>query len=119
MPSVQHTCHGLLQVSKYVLENQVAVIIASDYGAGWSSSAAVEHREALMFDQVLVQNLLNKDHEAFIARVKYLTGKDHTDLTHPVELVVHWIPSGVSFEICEHAGMERVRIFNQADYTVA
>ena len=101
-------------VAKLERDGNVAVIVSTGYGAGWSTWNE-ENQEAMAFDPDLAQAILDKDLEAAhrIASKKwpdaYLGGLDDG-------AVVEWVPKGTWFEITEYDGSESLRVLDQNEF---
>lgn len=100
-------------MDKLIKDGMVAVLVSPGYGAGWYSW---NRQEALLFDSILVQHVLDGDLDLAMERAKeicpdaYLGGGD--------QLVVEWIPVGAKFEIEEYDGFESLSLLKDKDYLV-
>lgn len=112
-------------VKKLERDGLVAVLVSPDYGAGWSSWANPEEREAMLFDPDIVQAVL--DHEAsgnktlMVRQIEQIVEiKRYQSYTGGLEqLRVVWIPKGVHFRVTEYDGSEGIELASQIIWDVA
>jgi hypothetical protein len=101
---------------KYIKDNKVAVIISPGYGSGWSTWAAPEYREYLIFDMELAKLILGgKQEEAKkIVKEKYPEVYVGSQV-----LTVTWVDCGEKFLIREYDGSESIEFFYGESYYAA
>ena len=121
--------------SKLVAEDgSVAVVLANDYGGGWSSSewnSSIKHQ--MMFDSRLARYVLSYEYTRIFARESEQVQKNiYMDLMNSIfpdnypgsfssftQLTVKFIPKGTLFRIKEYDGLESVVIFDPCNYFTA
>jgi hypothetical protein len=99
-------------VSRYVVEDRIAVLYSPGYGAGWTSWATDDQKEIMAFHPKLVRWVLDgkPDGEAGVkAILKELFG-DKTPFAGGWEgLTVEWVSPGTCFDIDEYDGYESIK----------
>lgn len=104
-------------MKRVIRDGMVAVLYSPGFGAGWSTWASREIREAVMFDPAMVGLVEQKkfeELEAFVA-LKY-PGLFTGGLKH---LQICWIPEGLQFRISEYDGSERIEFRDGVDWITA
>ena len=103
-------------MKKFIKDGKVGVVISLGYGAGWSSWS-YDYREELCMDSNIVEAVLNGELEK---------ARDYVEETYPdaytggySQLVVKWVPEGMSFEINEFDGHETLCTLGYQTYMVA
>lgn len=106
-----------MQFEKYINEDgKVAVLVSPGYGAGWSTWASSDEREAAKFDRRIVEQVLakNDDLERFVQQLGY------TSYTGGLSsLEIEWVAPGEPFYIHEYDGYEDIRWRDSDGWTVA
>jgi hypothetical protein len=94
-------------MKKLIKDGKVAVLISPAYGAGWSTWATHCDSDAMLFDPVIAQMILDGadgDDIESVARVRYpdefLAGID--------DLQVQWVQQGAEFKVDEYDGSETI-----------
>jgi len=102
-----------VKFKKLVRNGRVAVLYSPGFGAGWSTWADAEHREAMCFEAELVQAVLDGDNNkaAAIAKRKYKAYTGGSD-----DLRVEWLPVGAQFEVEEYNGSESIHVIGDRNY---
>lgn len=104
-------------MEKIEKDGNVAVLYSPGFGAGWSTWADYDKREALCMDARIVGPFVAGDKTGAVAAAVamfpdlYLGGAD--------QLEVIWIKKGSAFEIDEYDGSEGVHVIGDRDYFVA
>jgi hypothetical protein len=103
-------------------ENQVAILISANYGAGWYTANAT-HGDQLIKDSRIIRYKFDYDYRAQFSSLPdffrkelgitkvYLEGFDN--------LVVKFIPLNTVFRIVEYDGAESIEIYNPHMYMTA
>lgn len=114
-PGIEPFLKEVKMVDKLIIDGKVAVLVSHGYGAGWYSW---EGNEAMLFDPVLAQALLDGKSEDELIRIakkrypdNYLGGIDG--------LTVNWVPVGAEFRITEYDGSEGIRLASKESWLVA
>lgn len=109
MPKAYEKYHS----NQYSNEDKIAVIISPGYGAGWSTWAADEDKEAMVFDADLVTYVLNdqKEEALKLAKKKY-----PESYINRQELKIVWIDKNTSFRIVEYDGSERIEYLGNLEF---
>ena len=97
-------------VTKVIRDNKVAVIISSDYGAGWYSWHKNKDTN-LIFDPTLVKLVEEQNYREL---TKYVNSQ-YPDVYHGkniLQLKVEWVPIGSVFRIAEYDGAEFIEYLN-------
>lgn len=104
-------------MDRVIRDHQVAVLVSTSHGSGWSTWHE-ENREAMLFDPQLVDLVLAggqdwMDKVQVLAAIKYpgahLDGLD-------VGLQVQWVPEGCLFRVVEYDGAERIELRDRIDW---
>lgn len=110
-------------MDKTVRNNEVAVLISSDFGAGWSTWADEHYAESVLFDPWIVDVLLS---DQYSQQEKIQRIQSHCGIKYPgmylgalKYLVVVWVPQGTEFMISEHDGRESIEFKNQVNWITA
>jgi hypothetical protein len=92
----------------YTPQGEVALLISSGYGAGWSTWADPGEAEGLLFDARLVEKVLAGEHlsdpKGFRKFVRSLGYQSH--LGGAKGLYVVFLPKGTKFFVKEYDGFE-------------
>lgn len=101
-------------VDKYIRENgDVAVLISSGYGAGWSTWGSDDLAEAKIFDKELVEAVLDypTDPHGSLARRKEIADRkfpgEYQGGLEDIKKVA-WVKPGTKFWIDEYDGAESI-----------
>jgi hypothetical protein len=100
-------------MEKVIRDGNVAVIISSGYGAGWSTWHDGPNRETLAFHPKLVELIESGQHnqETVSAVLNELLDKEEAEgiyLGGVRDLSITWIPEGTKFKIEEYDGSEYI-----------
>jgi hypothetical protein len=104
-------------MDKIERDGKVAVLYSPGFGAGWSTWADGDQKEALCMDARIVGPFLAGDLAGAVAAAKamfpdlYTGGADN--------LKVAWIEKGKAFEVEEYDGRESVHVLGDRTYLVA
>lgn len=94
-------------MNKVVRDGQVAVLYSPDYGAGWSTWAAQDIREAVLFDPAMVELVEAENWEELQV---YVTLKYPDMFCGGLkDLQIEWIPEGTQFIVNEYDGNESIQ----------
>ena len=104
-------------MNKLVRDGKVAVLYSPDYGAGWSTWAGTDIREAVMFDPAMVELVEKEKWEELQVYVK---------LKYPDmfagglrDLQIEWMPEGTQFIINDYDGNESIQKRDSTDWYTA
>lgn len=100
---------------KYEQDGEVAVLISPGFGAGWSTWN-YEYRDQLLFDSRIVEAVMNNDFEEAGNIATAIDDYIYTGGAH--QLIVEWVPKGVSFRVKEYDGAESL-VIGTSDYVSA
>jgi hypothetical protein len=100
-------------MEKVIRDGQVAVLISSGWGAGWSTWHYGSNREILIFHPKLVELVESGQHNVYTisAVLNELLDKEEAEgiyLGGVMDLSITWIPEGTKFKIEEYDGSEYV-----------
>jgi len=104
-------------MNRVIRDGLVAVLYSPGYGAGWSTWADPEIREAVMFDPAMVELVEQEKWEelrAFLA-LKY-PGFYSGGLE---DLQIEWMPQGTQFIINDYDGNESIQKRDTTDWITA
>jgi hypothetical protein len=99
---------------RYDEEGQVAILISPGFGAGWSTWADADQREAMLFDSRLVDYVLSHGSAGLagyaesLGYTSYMGGADDAQ--------VEWLEAGTRFVVEEYDGSESLRTFDDLCY---
>jgi hypothetical protein len=109
-------------------DGSVAVVLAGDYGGGWSSSESDSSvKTQMMFDSRIVRYVLSGEN-------KNISQEDYNDLMKTIfpdlgyyrgdcdgffSLTVKFIPKDTLFRIQEYDGIESIVLFDPKNYFTA
>jgi len=100
---------------RYDEHGNVAVLISGDFGAGWSTWADTDEREALLFDCRIVDAVLAEksilEIESLCKELGYTSYMGGAD-----GLTVRWVEPGTRFTVEEYDGAESLRTFDDLCY---
>ena len=91
---------------KYIKDGKVAVILNSDWGSGWSTSATTP----LQAEKRLFNRVIAKEIEKTGNNTVYLPKHERT-----FELI--WLPIGTKFTVYEDSGIESILTSDDLNYT--
>jgi len=104
-------------MNRLIRDGNVAVLYSPGYGAGWSTWADTEIREAVLFDPAMVELVEAEKWEelkAFVA-LKY-----PTLYTGGLEdLHIEWMPQGTQFIVEDYDGNESITRRDTTDWYIA
>jgi hypothetical protein len=109
-------------MERVVKNGKVAVCYSPGYGAGWSSWADDELKEALMFHHAIVNMILEGKQDLIDEQWLFDNlGEEYEDVyTGGVkDLIIEWVPQGSLVRINEYDGFESVEIYNTDNYFIA
>lgn len=102
--------------NKYIKDGKVAVLVSPGYGAGWSTWNE-EYREELLFDEEIVEKLLEKKPIDKFIEDKY---GDRIYTGGASRLKIEWVRVGARFHIKEYDGYETLEHLDDENfYTIA
>lgn len=101
-------------MKKVERDGKVAVLFSPGFGAGWSTWANEEDREALCMDADIVQPFLDGDKARALAVALEKFPDTYTGGFNDLE--VEWIDKGAQFEIEEYDGSESVHVIGGRTY---
>jgi hypothetical protein len=96
---------------------KVAVLISPGFGAGWSTWADPEQREALCMDARIVRPVLSGDTKAAETAALAMFPDLYTGGASDLE--VRWVEKGRAFEVEEYDGSESLHVVGDRDYLIA
>jgi hypothetical protein len=99
---------------RYDEEGQVAILISPGFGAGWSTWADDDQREAMLFDSRLVDYVLSHGSEGLADYAESLGYTGYMGGAGDVE--VEWLEPGTRFYVHEYDGSESLRTFDDLCY---
>lgn len=105
-----HLKDHIMTPHKVIRNGNVAILISSGFGAGWSTWAEADLQEMLLFDKKFVEAAEAgvKDIEPVI---KEIFGNDVYVYDGGWKTIkVKWLPIGTAFFVDEYDGSERLRI---------
>ena len=104
-------------MNKVVRDGLVAVLYSPDYGAGWSTWAGQDIREAVMFDPAMVELV---EQEKLEDLEVYVTLKYPNMFTGGLrDLQILWMPEGTQFIVNEYDGNESIQTRDSTDWYTA
>jgi hypothetical protein len=109
-------------MERVVKDGKVAVCYSPGYGAGWSSWADDELKEALMFHPAIVNMILEGKEDLIDEQwlVDNLGEEYENVYTGGLKnLTIEWIPQGSLVRINEYDGYESVEIYDTDNYFIA
>lgn len=104
-------------MEKVERDGKVAVLVSPGVGAGWSTWADEEPRDAVCMDARVVNAFLEGGPQAAAAMAESLWPDFYTGGAR--DLKVEWLPKGTVFEIEEYDGSETLHVIGSRDYLVA
>ena len=109
-------------MEKVIRDGQVAVLISSGWGAGWSTWHWGDNKETLIFHPKLVELVESEQHNAntVSAVLNELLDKEEAEsiyLGGVEDLTIQWLPEGIKFKIEEYDGSEYIISENDLDLT--
>jgi hypothetical protein len=104
-------------MNRVVRDGMVAVLYSPDYGAGWSTWASTEIREAVLFDPGAVELV---EQEKWDELEVYITLKYPSLYTGGLrDLQIEWMPQGTQFQVNEYDGNESIQKRDTTDWYTA
>lgn len=107
---------------RVVRDGQVAVLVSTSHGAGWSTWNADRYDpEVMMFDAQLIDIVLAGGQD-WIDKVRALARIKYTDAYLgglEVGLQVQWVPQGCLFRVVEYDGAERIELRDRMEWIQA
>ena len=104
-------------MNKLVRDGKVAVLFSPDYGAGWSTWAREEIREAVLFDPAMVE---------LVEAEKWEELQIYVTLKYPDmfcgglrDLQIAWMPEGTQFVVNDYDGNESIQTRDSTDWYTA
>jgi hypothetical protein len=104
-------------MNKLVRDGRVAVLYSPDYGAGWSTWASAEIREAVLFDPAMVE---------LVEQQKWEELQVYVTLKYPDmfcgglrDLQIEWMPEGTQFIVEDYDGNESILKLESTDWYTA
>ena len=104
-------------MEKVERDGKVAVLYSPGYGAGWSTWAADDQKEAMCMDARIVAPFLAKGAPAAMEAAKKLFPGVY--LGGGKALEVEWVEKGTAFYIREYDGSESVILMTDRDVFMA
>jgi hypothetical protein len=104
-------------MNKVVRDGMVAVLYSPDYGAGWSTWASREIREAVLFDPAIVELVEQEKLEELEVYVKLKYPSLFTGGLR--DLQIEWIPEGTQFIVNDYDGNESIQKRDSTDWYTA
>ena len=108
---------------RVIRDGQVAVLISPGFGAGWSTWADPEYRQAVLFDPWIVDILLSDQYNKKEKNNRIMT---HCNLKYPdhylggvSDLTVAWVPQGIWFRVVEYDGSESLEFKENDNWILA
>jgi len=99
---------------RYDEEGQVAILISPGFGAGWSTWADADQREAMLFDSRLVDHVLTHGAEGLGAYAESIGYTGYMGGAEDVQ--VEWLEPGTRFVVEEYDGSESIMTFDNLCY---
>ena len=104
-------------MNKLVRDGRVAVLYSPDYGAGWSTWAPAEIREAVLFDPAMVELV---EQEKLEELQVYVTLKYPDIFCGGLrDLQILWMPEGTQFVVNDYDGNESIQTRDSTDWYTA
>lgn len=104
-------------MEKIERDGKVAVLYSPGFGAGWSTWADADQREALCMDARIVGAFLSGGSAAAVQVAVDMFPDIYTRGGH--KLCVEWVPKGRAFEVEEYDGSESLHVLGNRKYLVA
>lgn len=98
-------------MEKVIRNNEVAVLYAPDYGAGWYSWN-LNYPECLFDPEIVALVEAKADAKRIQEKAEELWPRGYWGAADQLE--IEWIPVGTRFEIHEYDGNESIEIYNDA-----
>ena len=102
-------------VEKYVKDGQVAILITSNYGAGWSTWNNSDKKEYLLFDKALVELALKGSYEKLARMVLEHFPDDYVCVLGAGDLKVKFVPIGSQFIVSKYDGPESLEYLHNME----
>lgn len=104
-------------IEKFIKDGKVAVVYSPGFGAGWYTwNSSAENSEHLLFDKIIVENVLKDDIQAAYNRAEEICPDGYFG---GQSLAVEWLPVGTKFRINEYDGCESVEIMDNIHWIEA
>ncbi len=104
-------------MEKIEKDGAVAVLVSPGFGAGWSTWADDDKKEAMCMDARIVGAFLSGGSAAAVQVAVDMFPGIYTGGGH--KLRVEWVPKGKAFEVEEYDGSESVHVLRDRTYLVA
>lgn len=104
-------------MDKVKKDGNVAVLISTGYGEGWSSCNDFSQRDTLCMDARIVKPALDGDIARAVEIAEELCPDLYTGGADTLEVV--WVKEGSRFEIREYDGHEYIHVIGDHSYMVA
>ena len=104
-------------MDKIERDGLVAVLVSPGYGAGWSTWADEDQKEALCMDARVVGPFLEEDNRAAAEAALKLFPDVYTGGAE--NLMAKWLPKGAKFEVEEFGGYESLHVIGSRVYMEA
>lgn len=105
---------------RYVRDGQVAVLVSTSFGAGWSTWNP-EYPGMLWDTQIIDIILADLDFDETYAKVQEICAIKYPEsYTGGLDgLMVQWIPLGTQFRVKEYDGSEQIELCNDIEWLTA
>lgn len=112
---------SLINFEKVRNENgQVAVVYSPGFGAGWSTWASTEQKNAMLFHPEIVKAVLeNRRHELDEILTGIFGSKNKPYAGGASKTKVFWLDSGTLFDVSEYDGSESIETKERTDWFLA
>ena len=102
-------------MEKVIRNNKVAVLISPGFGAGWYTWHG---KEELIFHPEIVKLVEENRHSEITEELlqNLLNTDDYICDLGASELIIEWLPIGISFEINDYDGYESLRTQESLDH---
>ena len=104
-------------MDKIERDGLVAVLVSPGFGAGWSTWADQDQKEAMCMDARIVGPFLEGGHRAAAEAALEIFPDVYT--SGAKNLVVRWLPKGTEFEVEEYDGGETLHVLGSRIFMVA
>jgi hypothetical protein len=104
-------------MEKIERDGKVAVLYSPGFGAGWSTWANDDQKEALCMDARIVGPVLAGDIAGAVVAAQAMFPDVYTGGADTLK--VEWIKKGEAFEVREYDGSESVHVLGDSAYLVA
>jgi hypothetical protein len=105
---------------KYIRANgDVGVLYSPGFGAGWSTWNSGDVAERMVFDNALVEAVLNEDRALAAEIASRFADGEHVCVLGAEDLRVSFLDPDAAFRIEEYDGSERIEELSQIDFYIA